>query len=163
MDTRFNIKYLYLSALVFIVLCFTVIAEENVTLKFGSGLNHNPQAALYSLGFENGFKRSKYFHKVDFGFWTDAEARNSSSIFGSFLIGRRFGTLRSLNVSLLAGVLIMSGPDRVLATPFQLTEEVSVGYQRFSIGIKHISNAAIKTPNLGRDFIFFNYTLPISE
>ena len=133
-----------------------------MTIKFGSGINHVPNSSLYSLGFEKYFNNSNYLYKGEFGFWSDPDYKNKGSVFTSLLLGHRFGTIDTLNATFMVGLLLMSQPDRVLGSPYQATEEISLGYKRFSIGIKHISNANIKPPNLGRDYLFMNYTTPLT-
>ena len=156
MDIRLSVLIL------FATLCFAATAEENMTIKFGSGVNHIPNSSLYSVGFEKYFENSKYLYKVDFGFWSDSHFKNKGSVFTDIMIGHKFGTIKSLNANFMIGLLLMSDPDRVLGSPYQSTEEISLDYKRLSIGIKHISNAGVKTPNLGRDYLFMNYTTPLT-
>lgn len=60
--------------------------------------------------------------------------------------------------------LISSQDDR-LSSPYQLFSNASLGVRALGldakVGYMHISNAGMKGPNLGRDFILFGIGLPL--
>lgn len=151
-------KAFKLTLLLLWVLTLASYADE-FSFKAGAGVNHAADSALYSLGIGNYFKNSKFLYRTDIGFWTESNERNRRGLYGSFLLGYRLGSLQGFNASLKAGVAVISGIDRVLSSPFQFTEEASLGYSKFSVGIKHISNAGLRMPNLGRDYLFFQYII----
>lgn len=136
--------------------------EVNYYFRAGSGFTNNVQSGIYSIG-RDGYLGDNFFLRTDLGFWTDTAPNHKGSIFASFALGKRFGNLRGWNLSLVAGPLSMSSPDENLGSSLQFTEEVFVGYQNLSIGVKHISNAGIVLPNRSRDSVIIQWTVPIWE
>lgn len=151
-----------LMALALLISCSSALADEDtVTFRMGQGVTNTCKSALYSVGFEKDFKDS-ITYRLDFGAWTDVGLNRRGAPFSSVLIGKRAGEYTSLNFTAMVGILIMGSPDSALALPFNFTEEVALGYQQVSVGYKHVSNAGIKEPNLGRDYVFLNLTFPLN-
>ena len=69
----------------------------------------------------------------------------------------------SIGVRLLSRTRV--SPERTLSTAFQFSDQLGVGVQwgrdaRSTLGVRyqHISNAGIKKPNPGMDFVLLYYT-----
>lgn len=137
------------------------LAQDVVSFRTGFGPTTARKSALYSMAWEEK-AFDDIFYKIDAGFWTDAESGHSSAPFVGPLLGYRFGTYRGFNVVPAVGFLVMGYPDALLGSPFNFTEEFTVGYTGLGIGWKHISNAGFSSPNAGRDYIFLNFAIPTS-
>lgn len=131
-------------------------------MKFGSGLNNTVGSGIYALGYENKFS-DPFVYKIEFGgYGAGSGVGRSGAVFGATMLGIRAGSIDGLNAQLLAGTQFISQTDVALSSNFQFTEEVSVSYQSLGLGYRHISNAGITRPNLGRDYYFLNIVFPMS-
>lgn len=142
-------------------LTINVLAEENIAFRLGTGFTTNKASALFVGEYEEVFSDG-FQYLFQLGTWTDSEPRHKSSFLGSFLVGKRLGNYKGFNGSVLAGVLFMFQPDSLLSTPFEFTESITVGYQKFGVGYQHVSNAGLKEPNIGRDHLFFRFVVPLN-
>ena len=147
---------LALTGLSSILLGYNLSHAQSLDLSMGQGLHHVPRSGFYSLGIRTPVDQY-YSWRLDTGFWSDQD--NKSSFFTSVLLGREIGAPQGLNGSLYVGIMFHTQPDNVLSTPFQFTEEINLMYRNIGLGFKHISNAGIKRPNKGRDYLYFRYRL----
>lgn len=149
--------------LITLFLLISVISEASDSLVFRTGVDMTryKSGSLFSLGIQN--KINEYFvYKTDLGFWADSDSSRKTSPFVGLTLGPKLGDYAGFNFNCQAGIMVIGYPDSVLSTPFQFTEECAVGYKEVSLGYKHISNAGIKEPNYGRDYIFIQYTSPFT-
>jgi len=158
-----NLKNLALGLLSLSLLYSTPsTANETVlTLSAGQGFTNNLDSGFFNAGVETYFQKH-YTHKLEAGFWSDNQKGHSGAFYGSLLLGRRLGDYTGLNATFMVGVVVMTAPDALLSTPFQFTEEVNVGYKQWQFGIKHFSNAGIELPNVGRDYLYLRYLVPLN-
>lgn len=136
-------------------------AEYATTFRAGADLTHyKNQTSIFSLGIENFDKEDGLGYKLELGAWTDIDQGRYSSPFASALLGKRFGNYDTFNATALLGIAVIGYPDSVLSTPFEFTEEVILGYKCVGIGFKHFSNAGIKEPNHGREYVSLTIAFP---
>ena len=153
----------YLVLVVGLVTVYSLaFADSDVALRMGSGSGPSVGSAIYSLAYEESIRRP-VMYKLDVGAWSaGTESGRLQSPYASGLLGLRFGDFSGFNAQVLGGPMVIGNVDSALSTNFQFTEEVQVGYGIIGLGYKHVSNANLKKPNLGRDFIFLNFALPLS-
>jgi hypothetical protein len=151
---RFLSLFLTLSSLI-------THAHDGLLFKTGLGVFHSQNSATYAIGYYDTFN-DNFLYKLDLGTWTDQRENRLSSPFSSFSLGGIVGNYRGVNASLSAGILILGYPDGTLGSPFSFTEELIIGYQCVGVGYKHISNAGLAEPNFGRDYMFLNFSLPLT-
>lgn len=149
-----------LSAISAFFLIFTIAHANEINMNVRGGLGHNKSAdtAFYSVAFDEYWSKHG-FKRLELGGWSPQNQGQVSAFYGGAGIGAREGTRDGFNMLVYLGVLAVSRGDTLLSAPFNFTQEFAVGYDRLSIGIKHISNAGIAQPNIGRDFIFLNYRI----
>jgi len=96
--------------------------------------------------------------KLEAGVWTDVKFENRrSSGYAAYSVGIRVEP-QILYVESFWGAALMTHTDGMLSSNFQFMNDTGIGVQddagRFiGISYKHISNAGISYPNLGRDFL----------
>lgn len=135
-------------------------SEVNFFLRGGADIIHAKNAANYSFGIDR-FISDSWFLRLDTGFWLDSQLNHSNALYTSILIGGRLGDLTGWHASFAMGPMVQSGTDAILGSAIQWTEDVLIGYQNVSVGVKHISNAGIIMPNMGRNQVLIQYTIPI--
>lgn len=125
-------------------------------------------SAMKGLGV--GYQSSAWFlaTRLEAGAYTDQSKRGGvrSSGFGFAGIGVQpeYGPLY---VNFFQYVGLIGSPDTVLGGLFQFSEEVGIGIKDerngTSVGLfyKHISNAGISLPNIGRDFAGVQVMIPL--
>lgn len=150
-----------MSVIVLLGYCGVANAYENIVYRMGFGLSNTKDSALYSLGYERNFKHSIFQYKFDVGAWTTTRPGRASSPYGAFLLGPKFGDDTGFNLRTMAGISIIGLTDEMLGSNFQFTEEAIISYQTVGIGYKHVSNAGIVKPNLGRDYLYIHFTFPL--
>jgi hypothetical protein len=101
--------------------------------------------------------------KTELGLFTDRLNSSSGYLFQS--VGIRVNPGPILAESFW-GVGLISSPDNILSTHLQFTNDLNLGIvdkSGNSIGVsyKHISNAGIKSPNVGRDFLMVYWKFKI--
>jgi len=90
------------------------------------------------------------------GRYSDRYDHNSWYAFREYGFSPRFS---AFELELLVGAGAVSNPGARLGHWFQFTEELNLYYDNIGIGYKHISNAGIKKPNLGRDSFLLRFRI----
>lgn len=152
----------WLTTLLAFIIPVAAVADDALMFRTGVGAATNRKSALFSIAYQNSFY-DNFFYKFDGGAWTDSAPNQSGAPFVSGLLGYRFGNFDGFNFTPAIGGLVMGYPDGILGSPANFTEEVMLGYKGVGIGWKHVSNGNTSSPNLGRDYVFFNLTLPLSR
>lgn len=135
---------------------------DEIFFRTGADFIHAKAASTYSLGFKN-FVDEHFFIQADGGFWLDSGFLHKNAIFASVQFGGRLGDREGWHFDLSMGPMFQSGTDYVLGSALQWTEDALIGYRNVSAGVKHISNANIIPPNLGRNFIMIQYSVPFGN
>jgi hypothetical protein len=142
----------------------------SVNYKFGTGLSHgginivDGKVSLFSLSHEREIS-SLFQRKLETGVWADSSGKGRlGSAYGNYSIGVSVEPV-PFYVNTFVGVAGISSPDVFLSTFFQFTHDIAIGiedkkHRRFGLSFKHISNAGIKSPNIGRNFIQIGVGVP---
>lgn len=136
-------------------------ADEHLVFRAGGGTRTSVGSALYSVGYESAVIEFLPY-RVDIGGWTDIVDGNRSSPFASVVIGPQVGRSDQLNWKLQAGVLILGYPDALLGGVLEFTQETSVHYSSIGVGYRHVSNAGLFPPSVGRNYIFLDFVVPLN-
>jgi hypothetical protein len=105
--------------------------------------------------------------QIEGGGWTDSKEKygRKEAFFGATSLGVdvKCGLIFAQS---LWGVGAISQRDSLLGSYFNFTHDLIVGVydkedRRVGLGWKHLSNAGIFKPNIGRDFINLTLTVPI--
>lgn len=146
-----------------VLLYSSALAESFV--KFGKGVSNSSHSDLISIGF-----RDKLFdvfvYQYEGGIWLDPSGggRKTSAILGASLgIEVKSGDLVFRSVH---GPSFISTPDAYIGGYFpNFNHDVYLGLRDkndYSVGVsyKHVSNAGLMPPNLGRDFVSVDIGIP---
>ena len=145
-------------------------------LRYGVGLagsakNSAAELKFLGLGYQASFSE---FQRYDFlvwqgeaGAWADnAGGGRSSSGYASFGIGLRVNA-GPIVLSSVHGPGLITTPDSYLGSVPQFFHDICAGLQdstnkaSFSFCYKHISNAGIWQPNVGRDLMDVKLAIPL--
>jgi len=99
-------------------------------------------------------------YQYEGGFWVDSQRQEGrkDSLYGSASLGLDI-LADSFRVTSMHGIGLISSPDTYLGSHGQFFHDVCLGLQddvnkaNISLCYKHISNAGIVPPNIGRDFM----------
>lgn len=156
--------------LIFLLLFLCNIANADSFARYGVGVFNSAQNSFaetktLSFGILDRFlpKSNKFgffVYQFEGGFWIDSSGGEGrkSSLFGSSTAGMRIDGL-PFTLSSLHGIGLVSHPDSMLGSVPQFFHDVCLGllddFNNANIGMcyKHISNAGIWQPNVGRDFL----------
>lgn len=140
-------------------LLYFVLTKQN--LHYAFGVDEAKETRVFSLGVT--YPHTGLIQKrIDVGGWIS----DPSSSFYSTL---QIGTTASNSVfyaEVFSGPALISNTDNRLSTVLQFKHDIGIGVvgkDKVGIGINysHLSNAGIKLPNAGRDFILVKLTIPI--
>jgi len=124
---------------------------ERLSLLAGSGV----QQGSGTLGFSSEFGKGLSF-KPEIGAVDDI--RLGSQFVYASISGGLYLEYSNLFVRGFFGPGLISSTDSRLSTHLQFFSDAGVGVNLdgaiLGVGYKHISNASIKQPNLGRDFVY---------
>lgn len=158
------------------LLVFTVIvlapktanAGHGSFFKYGLGVflpdqKSKAEVKMFSVGYQDELYIIDY--KLEAGLWADQRGGDrSSSGFGSASLGIE-PRLGWFYIHSFWGVALITSPDSMLSTPYQFSQDFGLGVGdtrgvRVGAGYKHLSNAGIKSPNKGRDFMYLSLQIP---
>lgn len=151
----------------YLLLLILPLSANSQVLGFKEGIgitnSLNGNIAVFSASYED-----KYNHiamqKTEFGLWTDKAKNHSGSGYGAYSLGIKVKPNSFYLEAYLGGALI-SDTDKLLSTHFEFMHDLGLGLQseRKSIGLnfKHLSNAGIKKPNIGRNFLQISVKFPL--
>lgn len=103
--------------------------------------------------------------KAGLGLWADPHSKRSSAGYLSYSLGIR-AEPSIFYLESFWGVSLISNTDGRLSLPFNFTQDFGVGLRDsegrlVGANYKHFSNAGLKTPNHGRDFVSIQVGFPI--
>jgi len=147
------------------VLCMFTPASAHadaVFFRYGLGFNAPGQQGrgeikFFSLGIEQEGK-APLIRQAELGVIADQKdyLGRRSGLFMGATIGPQM-QLGPVRTRYLWGVAYISQTDALLSSNMQFTHDLSLGLNDLksgiSLGYKHISNAGLKLPNRGRDFL----------
>jgi hypothetical protein len=146
----------YLLALI-VCLSHTNVWSDNTFIKAGGTLNGPSYTTAKMLTFgREGPLLGVFDYQAELGYFGDSVSQTHSLLGGA-----------SLGISIVKPdyyVKVFFGPAFITATDYRLSSvyefntDVQIGFidknKSIGIGIKHISNAGLQSPNLGRDFLY---------
>lgn len=137
----------------------TYAKADEYILRFGGMLNQPTlvQNKLVSLAY-SGPISTIFDYQIEGGWFVDNNV-NKKTLFISPTVG--FNTTSgSLYLGIFFGPSLVSNTDSYLSTPYEFHTNFEVGFRDpkkgtdIGVGFKHMSNAGIVGPNLGRDFLY---------
>lgn len=157
------------SFLFILLICSNCYAAESY-IKNGMDLDKISQSRLISLGHHSKLINVAYFNYFNWmseiGFWTRSQSgRVESSGFGSIQLGVDIEA-SPFTASTFHGIGAITKTDSRLGSNFQFFHDLCGGLQddknhaNISLCYKHISNAGVTLPNLGKDFIMIKIGIP---
>jgi hypothetical protein len=146
-----------------IISLISLAAKADPYLKAGLGLN-NRLGITKAFFIGNQSYLGKYFlWQVEGGGFVDINSKSSlgliSASFGVHATGSNF------YAKFLIGPALMTGTDDRLSSLFEFNDDLEFGIKGKSgaevgVNYKHLSNAGLVGPNLGRDFLMLKVQLP---
>ena len=160
------IRFLTIIALLFSTNSF---AKKGSFSSYGVGVfDKNSSTAdvkLFSIGYQDEwlwFLDQKY----EGGLWADTrrDIGRSSSGYIAYSIGTE-ASRDWFYIHSFWGLALITHTDSKLSTPYQFMQDLGLGFEgdnkvRIGLNYKHISNAGIKEPNRGRDFLQIKIQIP---
>lgn len=142
-------------AFVLVALFWASIAHAEFSIEFATGVHHTDDANLLLVDFTRSarplFGQSSYW-QYNAGAWSGSRR--------AYIIGIARGLQwdkRNWHFRLSTGVSLISNTSDMLSTAFQFYEQVMaqrrVGNHGVALSYRHWSNANIKRPNYGMDFL----------
>jgi hypothetical protein len=142
-----------------VFLFFSLPAHAN-ELSFRSGMgaiDKQAQARYFSAVYRDNVHDIPIFIKqTELGYIKDPHDINTWSIFRSYGVELK----DQWYFRALVGMGLVPKRGARLGGNFQFTQEIEIGHNYVGLGYKHISNAGIKKPNLGRDFLQMSINIP---
>lgn len=139
---------------------------DSVYLKLGGALNQPTLLTNKLVSF--GIQHEAFWvfdYQIESGAFTDTQ---NVYISPTFFLGPSIGVsiVRSaFYVKVFFGPALVSHTDEHLSTPYEFHTDLQLGFKDYrgvgiGLGYKHLSNAGIQGPNIGRDFLYFQISLP---
>ena len=139
----------------------------NLSYKAGTGLDttgFSGYVAIFSAAYESPLW-GLIDQKIEAGLWVDREGKGGQgSFYGGYAVGMKVhpGVVYG---QFFLGVAGISNPDAYLSSVFQFTHDIGVGIEdkegrALGLNVKHISNAGLKSPNVGRNFFMVDIKFP---
>ena len=137
----------------------------NLYAEFGPDLNFGLYShKFFTIGYTD--KLSDIFdYQIESGGWKTSYKGERNSLYTSYQIGIKTDTI--FYGRFFTGPALISTTDQRLSSVFQFKHDLGVGFKdkrNVGIGINysHVSNANLKLPNLGRDFIQLRVEIPFN-
>lgn len=138
--------------------CNVFAQEPTYFLKFGGMLNTPAlnQNKLLSIGYQAPLGRI-FDYQLEVGTFND-NINDFKTVYGGPSLGLTTGG-DNFYVKVFSGPVFVSYTDQHLSTPVEFNTDFEIGIKdgrgvNIGIGYKHMSNAGIVGPNIGRDFIY---------
>lgn len=163
-------KLITLTILFFVLAAHSAFAQDADSV-FGKYMVSAKGPFTYQKGLDIGQQVSfdMFILKGEGGFWVDNSDRPGAT--GSGFLQTSIGiepTAGPIYANFFQGVALITHPDTVLGGNGQFVEDVGLGirdqktHEAIGIFYKHISSAGLERPNLGRDFIGLQISIPWS-
>ncbi len=141
------------------------LADGGTYLKVGVGLNSDPSSVrTLFVGYQRPLTQL-LFYQLELGALKDNHDAYGIRVLTSASIGVSTVSSSGIYIKVFFGPSFLSHPDDRLSGHFQFNNDFELGIKGtndISIGLnyKHISNAGIVMPNLGRDLLLIKIQLP---
>lgn len=137
------------------------------SVKFGPGVEGQQlTGASKMFGIrEESYQVRGIYTAVELGGWSDATKGRKPAAYTKLQVGAKPGPETGLYGYAFFGPALISSTDTQLSTNFEFATDIGFGvrdrYTFMSAGYAHISNAGIKLPNKGRDYLLFSVGISI--
>lgn len=156
--------------LLILTLCLSLHAD--LAFKYGVGLfqsakDSNSETKVFSLAYQDTLLGTDFLIKqYELGMWSDSrqDLGRLSSGFFNMSFGVRVNAPGTYAEGLW-GIGVVTHTDAYLGGNFAFNHDLSTGFRSESgatlgINYKHISNAGLYNPNIGRDFLMIKMGIP---
>jgi hypothetical protein len=135
---------------------------DEIYLKYGISPKR-AEVKIASLGYRDDFFWLLSY-QMELGYFKDPSDSARSSGYAASGLGVEIDSY--LYGSFYFGPALISCPDNLLAGNLQFNTDLTIGLKdkrglKLGVGYKHLSNAGIKEPNIGREFVYMGLTFPI--
>lgn len=136
---------------------YGVISDEGQMVAF-------PSTKFYSISTRDDI--SIFTTQYEIGGINDNNPGRNNTFFGFASVGLETKT-EPFFATLLTGSGFITAPDAKLSSVFEFIHTASVGFKdkrgvAIDLGYRHISNAGLWPPNIGRNFVVLRLTIPWS-
>lgn len=155
-------KIIIISSILFSLI--TEAKENWYSINYGLGNNKHQRSLtevkLMTLQLSNNLIKETIKQTFELGYYADNTIISRNNAFVDYMLGIEVKS-KPIFISGNSGIGFLSRTDPLLGTSFQFIHELTIGMYEYNknnkskIGFsyRHISNAGIKLPNYGRDFI----------
>lgn len=146
-----------------------LVMAAQVVSKYAVEKNSIPNGVgsgerLYGVEYVERIKRAIHI-KGEIGVWISKQSERHSSLFASAGGGYRVQLDSGLFFEAFLGPGFVHSTDAHSSSHIEIMHDINAGFMKdgFGIGLgyKHISNAGLVPPNLGRDFAGMRFVIPI--
>lgn len=160
-----------MKTLLFFILCANYCFATEYHLGYGFGVFLDKSQSFDDvkiISFNSVTKIGLFREKIEGGLWLDKakylEERKENGYF-SYSLGMRVHP-GYLYIENFWGLLVNVNTDRYLPSHFNFVNDFGIGLEdsqlrMIGIHFKHISNAGLKSPNRGRNFIYLRMGLQL--
>lgn len=137
------------------------------SVKFGPGVDGQQlTGASKMFGIrEESYQVRGIYTAMELGGWSEATEGRKPAAYTKLQVGAKPGPETGLYGYAFFGPALISSTDTQLSSFYQLATDIGFGIRdRFtfmSCGYGHISNAGVKLPNRGRDYLLFSVGISI--
>lgn len=137
----------------------------NLYAEFGPDLNFSTYSHKYfTIGYTDSLTEVFDF-QVEAGGWKTTYQGENSSLYTAYQFGIKTDT--PFYARFFTGPALISATDQRLSSALQFKHDIGIGFKdKRNVGIgvnySHVSNANLKLPNLGRDFIQLRVEVPFN-
>lgn len=153
-----------------LLLLISSTAIAGPTLKIGGCIDEDQVISLFNnkfaaIGYQNHIKNTIFDYQIEGGYFADAtKGILQQTLFAGPSIGLSIENSGHYT-KVFFGPSIVSHTDERLSIPFEFNADFEFGFQDsrgvgMGIGFKHMSSAGLGSPNLGRDFLYLQISLP---
>ena len=159
-------KLVYMAAIGTLASCFYATEAQAIQTytSWGIAVAHPDKDASADKNKYVEFGIQKAFKVFDtrwgIGGWTDKTKYPgaSHSVYTHYQLGLETRNREGFYTGFFIGPSYISNPDTLLSSHLQFSQSVEVGWGdtrgvRIALIVKHLSNAGLKTPNKGRNFV----------
>lgn len=158
---RYVIFWTIALTILFFITSRSALADD-YSVKFGPGIEGQTlTGASKMFGIrEESYQVRGIYTAVELGGWSEATEGRKPAAYTKLQAGAKPGPETGLYGYAFFGPSLISATDTQLSTNFEFATDIGFGirdrFTSMSFGYAHISNAGIRLPNKGRDYLMFS-------